>query len=140
MWLLENKVLFHIHFELFHTNTCKATVNETLMEIRKIAKAFEAYALFSCDLAGEPANKPNAKKHFSRRVEIEDPQGADEAQINAFGSKKLDAKVMKCFNYSRSGHRAKECRKPKNKCPECQFLGRSHKKECHRSTAPGPLA
>ena len=47
VWLLENKVFPHIHFELFHTNAWKSTINETLMKIRKIAKAFEAYALFS---------------------------------------------------------------------------------------------
>lgn len=79
IWLLENKVLPHICFKLFHTNACKSTVNETLMEIQKITKAFEAYVLFSHRLAGEPADKPNTKKHFRRRVGVEDPQGADKA-------------------------------------------------------------
>ena len=79
VWLLENKVLPCIWFELFHTNACKATINKTLTKIRKITKAFGAYALFSWGIAGEPFDKPNAKKHFSKRAEIEDPQGADEA-------------------------------------------------------------
>lgn len=109
VWLLKNKVSPHIHFELFCTNAHKATVNKTLIEIRKIAKAFEAYVLFFCATTGEPTNKPNAKKHFGRRVEVEDPQRADKAQINIFRSKKLNAKVMKCFNCRGSGHRAEEC-------------------------------
>ena len=46
VWLLENKVSPCICFKLFCTNARKTTVNETLMEISKIAKAFEAYALF----------------------------------------------------------------------------------------------
>ena len=73
VWLLENMVLPHIWFELFHINAHKATINETLIEIRKIAKAFKAYTLFSHGLVGEPTDKPNAKKWFSRRAEAEDP-------------------------------------------------------------------
>ena len=77
------------------------------MEISKIAKAFEAYALFIWGAAKELAKKPNMKKHFGRRVEIEEPQGADNIQINIFGSKKPNAKAMKCFNCRGSGHGAK---------------------------------
>ena len=108
VWLLENKISSCIQFELFCTNACKATVNKTLTEIRKITKAFEAYTLFSQGVVGEPANKPNAKKHFSRRAEGEDPQGVDKAQINTFGSKKPNAKTIKCFNCGGSRHRVKE--------------------------------
>ena len=79
VWLLKNKVLSHICFELFYTNAWKITINETLMEIRKITKAFKAYTLFSCSAAGEPSDKSNVKKHFRRKAEIKDPQGADEA-------------------------------------------------------------
>ena len=107
-----------------------------MTEIRKITKAFEAYALFSWGIARKPSDKPNAKKHFGRRAEIEDPQGADEAQINAFSPKKPNTKVMKCFNYGGSRYDTKECQKSKNECPECQFLGGSYKKECQRNTTP----
>lgn len=130
VWLLENKVSSHIQFEQFHTNACKTTINEILTEIHKIVKAFEAYILFSQGMAGDPNNKPNIKKCFSRKAEVKNPQGVDEVQINAFGSKKPNAKAMKCFNCGGSGHSAKESQKPKNKCPDCQFLDSFHKKEC----------
>ena len=81
VWLLENKISPYVNFELFKTNAHKTTINEILMEIRKIAKAFEAYALFSWGMVGKPSNKPNAKKHFSRKAEVEDPQEADNPQI-----------------------------------------------------------
>ena len=140
IWLLENKVSPHIYFKLFHTNACKATINETLMEIRKITKTFEAYTLFSHDMTGEPFDKPNIKKCFGKRAEVEDPQGADDAQINAFRLKKPNVKMMKYFNYGESSHKAKKCQKLKNKCPECHFLGGSHKKDCWRSTTQGSSA
>lgn len=38
IWLLENKVLPCICFKLFHTNAWKATINETLIEIRKLSR------------------------------------------------------------------------------------------------------
>ena len=79
VWLLENKVSPHVQFELFCTNTCKTTINETRTEIQKIAKAFEAYALFSQGVAGELSDKPNVKKCFSRRTEAEDLQWVDNA-------------------------------------------------------------
>lgn len=109
VWLLKNKVSPHIWFELFHTNAHKTTVNKMLTEIRKITKAFKTYALFSHSAPGEPTDKPNAKKHFSKRAEAEDPQGADEAQISAFRQRKPNAKGIKYFNCEESGHRIKEC-------------------------------
>lgn len=112
----------HIHFELFCTNARKATVNETLMEIRKITKAFKAYALFFHSVAEESTKKSNAKKCFGRKAEVKDPQEADEVQINMFGSRKPNAKLMKCFNYSTNGHGAKEYQKLKNECPDCWSL------------------
>ena len=36
VWLLKNKISPQICFELFHTNTRKTTINEILIEIRKI--------------------------------------------------------------------------------------------------------
>lgn len=65
--------------KLFCKNAQKVTVNKTLMEIRKIDKAFEAYALFSHSVPREVSNKPNEKKHFGRKAEVEVPQGADDA-------------------------------------------------------------
>ena len=100
------------------------------MEIRKITKIFEAYALFSQGMAGEPSDKPNAKKCFGRRAEAGNPQGADEAQINMFRSRKPNAKVMKCFSCRKSRHGVKEYQKPKKECLNCWFLDGGHKKEC----------
>ena len=52
--------------------------------------------------------KPNVKKCFGQKVETKDLQGADDAQINIFGSKskKPNTKVMKCFNCGGNGHGA----------------------------------
>ena len=140
MWLLKNEVSPCIYFELFHINACKTTVNEILTEIRKIAKAFKAYTLFSWGTTGEPSDKPNAKKHFSKKAEVEDLQGVDNIQINMFRSKKPNAKGMKCFNCGENGHGAKKCWKLKNECPECHFLGEFHKKDYQRNIAAGPSA
>ena len=45
-----------------------------------------------------------------------------------------------CFNCRGTGHRAKDCRKPKIKCPDCHFLGGDHKKECRCSNTRGVCA
>ena len=37
------------------------------------------------------------------------------------------------YNCKGTGHHAKDCRKPKVECPDCHFLGGSHKKECKHS-------
>ena len=42
-----------------------------------------------------------------------------------------------CFNCRGTGHHAKDCRKPKVKCPDCHFLGGGHKKECRCSNTQG---
>ena len=71
IWLLKNKVSSHIHFKLFCTNAQKTTVNKTLMGIRKIAKAFKVYALFSQGAPGESSNKPNIKSALAERWKLE---------------------------------------------------------------------
>ena len=111
-----------------------------LMEIRKITKVFEVYALFLCGAAGKPSDKSNVKKQFGRKVDTKDPEGEDNAQINIFRPKKPNTKTIKCFNCGESGHGIKECWKPKMKCPDCQFLDGGDKKDCQRSTFTRPSA
>ena len=42
-----------------------------------------------------------------------------------------------CFNCRGTGHRAKDCRKPKVECLDCHFLGGGHKKKCRCSNTQG---
>ena len=37
---------------------------------------------------------------------------------------------LKYFNCSKEGHLAKDCKKPKNQCPKCNFLGSSYSRNC----------
>lgn len=60
-------------------------------------------------MAKEPFDKLNAKKHFDRRVEVEDPQRVDNIQISAFGLRNPNIKVIKYFNCGESRHGVKEC-------------------------------
>ena len=36
----------------------------------------------------------------------------------------------RCFNCWEEGHLAKDCKKPKNQCPKCKFLGGGHSWNC----------
>ena len=105
-----------------------------------MAKVFKAYALFSYSTVGKSSDKPNTKKHFSRKVEMEASQGVDDIQINIFESKKPNAKVIKCFNCDGSRHGIKKCCKLKNECLNCQFLRDFHKKKCQKNATLGTLA
>ena len=94
---------------------------EYLKEIRRVSSARESLDF----ILGRTQYRNNYKSAGNK-----DPNAMDvsTAQRGNGGN---------CFNCGGTGHRAKDCRKPKVEYPDCHFLGGGYKKECRRSNTQG---
>ena len=108
VYLLEQDVSKQIIKEVFWQNKQSAAVDPMLTAIWAVSKQIEAFEL----LCGKISERP---EQSSQEVTI------DAAQRRG---------KPKCFNCREEGHLTNNCKKPKNQCPKCKFLGGGHSWNC----------
>ena len=97
---------------------------EYLKEIRRVGSARESLDF----ILGQTQYRNNFKSSGNK-----DPNAMDISAAQRGNGRN-------CFNCGGTGHRAKDCRKPKVECLDCHFLGGGHKKKCRRSNTRGVRA
>ena len=97
---------------------------EYLKEIRRVGSARESLDF----ILGRTQYRNNFKSAGNKDPNVMDVSAAQRGNGG------------NCFNCGGTGHRAKDCRKPKVECPDCHFLGGGHKKECRHSNTRGVRA
>ena len=108
VYLLEQNVSKQIIKEVFRQNKWSSTVDLMLMAIWAVGKQIEAFEL----LHEKTLERP---KCSNQEVTIDTAQRRGKSR---------------CFNCQEEEHLAKDCKKLKNQCPKCKFLGGRHSWNC----------
>ena len=108
VYLLEQNISKQIIEEVFRQNKWSSTVDPMLTAIQAVGKQIEAFEL----LCGKTSERP---EWSNQGVTIDTAQRRGKPR---------------CFNCQAEGHLAKDCKKPKNQCPKCKFLGGEHSRNC----------